>query len=102
MKWALAQSYEVTLAEDRASAVEAFERVHPHVVLLDLGLPPSPGDPTQGLATLADLRASDALVKVVIISGQSEKENALRAVGEGAYDFLSKPVVIDELTLILK
>ncbi len=102
MKWALAQLYDVTLAEDRPSAVEAFGRVHPMVVLLDLGLPPAPGDPTEGLATLAELRALDAQVKVVIVSGQSEKANALRAVGEGAFDFLSKPVVIDELTHILK
>jgi two-component system NtrC family response regulator len=102
MKWALAQHYEVTLAEDRSSALEAFTRHRPMVVLLDLGLPPSPANPTEGLAILAELRAADPQVKVVIVSGQSEKENALRAVGEGAYDFLSKPVVIEELTLILK
>src|SRR5689334_181396 len=88
MKWALAQSYDVTLAEDRPSAVEAFSRIRPMVVLLDLGLPPAPGEPTEGLATLAELRALDPQVKVVIVSGQSEKQNALRAVGEGAYDFL--------------
>jgi two-component system NtrC family response regulator len=102
MKWALAQTYDVTLAEDRSSAIEAFTRVRPMVVLLDLGLPPAPGSPTEGLATLAELRAIDPLVKVVIVSGQSEKQNALRAVGEGAYDFLSKPAVIEELALILK
>jgi two-component system NtrC family response regulator len=102
MKWALAQSYDVTLAEDRASAVEAFRRIHPMVVLLDLGLPPSPGDPTEGLATLAEFQAIDSQVKVIIVSGQSERANALRAVGEGAYDFLAKPVVIEELIFILK
>ncbi len=102
MKWALAQSYEVTLAEDRATAVDAFTRLRPLVVLLDLGLPPAPGEPTEGLATLAELRALDPLVKIVIVSGQSEKQNALRAIGEGAYDFLPKPVVIDEVILILR
>jgi two-component system NtrC family response regulator len=102
MKWALAQSYDVTLAEDRSSAVEAFRRVQPMVVLLDLGLPPSPGDPKEGLAALADFQAIDSQVKVIIVSGQSERANALRAVGEGAYDFLSKPVVIEELIFILK
>jgi two-component system, NtrC family, response regulator len=102
MKWALAEEYAVTLAEDRASALEAFQRERPAVVLLDLGLPPSPGEPTEGLATLAELRALDRMVKVVIISGQSEKSKALRAIGEGAYDFLAKPVLIEELRLILK
>ena len=70
MKWALAQDYDVSLAEDRASAIEAFKRCRPMVVLLDLGLPPSPADPTEGLATLGELRAIDSLVKIVIISGQ--------------------------------
>src|SRR6185295_6190958 len=69
---------------------------------LDLGLPPSPGDPKEGLAALADFQAIDSQVKVIIVSGQSERANALRAVGEGAYDFLSKPVVIEELIFILK
>ena len=102
MKWALAQSYDVTLAEDRPSAVEAFRSIRPMVVLLDLGLPPSPGDPTEGLAALADFQAMDSHVKVIIVSGQSERANAMRAVGEGAYDFLSKPLVIEELIFLLK
>jgi two-component system NtrC family response regulator len=72
------------------------------VALLDLGLPPHPGSPDEGLATLSDLLALDRLAKVVIITGQGEKENALRAIGAGAYDFLSKPVEMDELKFLLK
>jgi two-component system NtrC family response regulator len=102
MKWALAQDYEVSLAEDRASALENFRAAQPAVVLLDLGLPPNPGNPEEGLAILSDLLALDRLVKVVIISGQGEKENALRAIGAGAYDFLSKPVEMDEVKFLLK
>ena len=95
MKWALAQDYEVLLAEDRASALEIFRASQPSVVLLDLGLPPNPSNPEEGLAVLSDLLALDRLVKVVIVSGQGEKENALRAIGNGAYDFLSKPVEME-------
>ncbi len=102
MKWALAKDYEVLQAGDRTSALENFRSHRPAVVLLDLGLPPHPGTPEEGLATLADLLAIDRLVKVVIISGQGEKEPALRAVGAGAYDFLGKPVQMDELKLLLK
>jgi two-component system NtrC family response regulator len=72
------------------------------VVLLDLGLPPHASTPDEGLATLSDLLALDGLAKVVIISGQGEKETALQAVGAGAYDFLGKPVEMDELKLLLK
>jgi len=102
MKWALAKDYEVSLAEDRPGALEIFRAAPPSVVLLDLGLPPHPGSPEEGLAVLSDLLALDRLVKVVIISGQGEKENALRAIGAGAYDFLSKPVEMEEVKFLLK
>ena len=102
MRWALAQDYEILLAQDRPSALEQFRAARPAVVLLDLGLPPNPGNPEEGLATLSELIAADSATKVVIISGQGEKENALRAIGNGAYDFLGKPVEIEELKLLLK
>lgn len=102
MKWALANDYEVTLAEDRGTALDSFRAVQPMVVLLDLGLPPRPADPTEGLETLAEILSIDRLAKVVIITGQSEKENALKAIGTGAYDLLCKPVDMDDLKLLLK
>jgi two-component system NtrC family response regulator len=102
MKWALAKDYEVSLAEDRPTAIEAFRTTQPPVILLDLGLPPHPSNPEEGLNTLSELLTLDRLVKVVIISGQGEKENALRAIGAGAYDFLSKPVDMEELKFLLK
>jgi two-component system NtrC family response regulator len=102
MKWALASDYEVALAEDRAKAVAAFASIHPSVTLLDLGLPPRPNDPDEGMATLTSLLALNSLAKVIIVSGQGDKQNALRAVGAGAYDFLCKPVDMDELKLVLQ
>jgi two-component system NtrC family response regulator len=102
MKWALAKDYDVIQAEDRLSAIEAFRTAHPSVVLLDLGLPPHPGNPEEGLVTLSDLLAIDRAAKIIIITGQGEKEIALRAVGAGAYDFLTKPVEMDEVKFLLK
>ena len=102
MKWALAKDYDISQGEDRASALEQFRASQPAVVLLDLGLPPHPNSPEEGLAVLSDLLTQDQLVKVVIISGQGEKENALRAIGAGAYDFLSKPFEMEDLKFLLK
>ena len=92
MRWALASDYTVSLAGDRAVAVEQFRTGRPQVVLLDLGLPPNPGTPEEGLATLSEILTIDRSTKVVIVSGQGEKGPALRAIGTGAYDFLGKPV----------
>lgn len=102
MKWALSQDYEVFVAEDRPGALAAFRQNRPPVVLLDLGLPPHPGAPDEGLAALAELLLQDRSAKIIIITGQSEKENAIRAIGEGAYDLLCKPIQMEELKVILK
>jgi two-component system NtrC family response regulator len=102
MKWALSNEYEVIAAENRAAAMEAFNKNKPVVTLLDLGLPPRPNEAEEGLAVLADLLAIDEMAKIIIISGQGEKKNALQAVGAGAYDFLGKPIDPDELKLLLR
>jgi two-component system NtrC family response regulator len=102
MKWALAGDYEVLMAGDRAAAVAAFTAERPTATLLDLGLPPCPNAPDEGLAALSALLAIDPLAKVIIVSGQGDRQNALRAVGAGAYDFLCKPVDMDELRLVLQ
>jgi two-component system NtrC family response regulator len=102
MKWALSQEYDICFAEDRRGALEAFETSAPAVTLLDLGLPPRPNECDEGMAALSDMLAIDGTAKIIIISGQSEKQNAIQAVGAGAYDFLCKPVDVEDLKLLLR
>jgi two-component system NtrC family response regulator len=102
MKWALGDDYDPLTAGDRAGALAAFAAHRPAVTLLDLGLPPRPNKPDEGLAVLSAFIGLDPLAKVIIVSGQGDKQNALRAVGAGAYDFLCKPVDMDELRLLLQ
>jgi two-component system, NtrC family, response regulator len=101
-KWALSQDYDVCLAEDRRGAIEAFEANSPSVTLLDLGLPPRPNECDEGMTALSDILAIDSTAKIIIVSGQSEKRNAIQAVGAGAYDFLCKPVEMEELKILLR
>jgi two-component system NtrC family response regulator len=101
MKWALSAEYEVSLAEDRPSALEILKRERPPAVALDLGLPPSPGDATEGFLALGEMLQVDPLLKVLIITGQDEQEHALNAIGQGAYDFFCKPVDVDALKVVL-
>jgi two-component system NtrC family response regulator len=102
MKWALADGYEVALAADRPEAIKLAKEQSYQVVLLDLGLPPSPGDTTEGFLALGEILGHDPMTKVIVITGQGERENAIRAIDEGAYDFLCKPIVAEELKIILK
>jgi two-component system, NtrC family, response regulator len=102
MKWGLAQEYEIILAGDRATALQLFSEHQPLVTLLDLGLPPRPAESVEGLAALSEMLGRNNLAKIIIISGQGEKDNALRAIGAGAYDFLPKPIDLEVLKLLLR
>ncbi len=102
MKWAFASDYEVFLAEDRASALEVVRRERPVVVTLDLGLPPRPREVEEGFLALAEIVSTDRFAKVIVVTGRGEKPQALRAIGQGAYDFFCKPIEIDELKVMLR
>src|SRR5215467_6294566 len=101
MMWALNASYDVLLAEDRPSAIQMVKDHKPTAVTLDLGLPPSSGDTREGFLALADMLQIDRLLKVIVATGQDEKQNGIEAIGQGAYDFFCKPVRIDELKVVL-
>ncbi len=101
MKWALTHDYEVYVAEERQRALEVFKAEHPAVITLDLGLPPHPREVEEGFHALGDILQEDASAKVIVITGRDEREHALRAIGQGAYDFLRKPVQLDELEVII-
>jgi len=102
MKWALADGYEVHLAEDRPSGLAAVGREKPSLVLLDLGLPPHPRGAEEGLQCLKELLRTDPGTKVVVVTGNQEKGNALKAIELGAFDYFLKPADIEELKVVLK
>ena len=102
LKWALAQDYDVLLAQDRKSALDVLRDSTPLTVILDLGLPPHPASVEEGFSTLQEILSTAPSTKVIIVTGRGEKPHALKAIGEGAYDFLSKPVELEELKIILR
>jgi len=101
MKWALANDYSVLMAEDRPSAMEIVRKESPEVITLDLGLPPHPAEASEGFAALSNILETTRS-KVIVITGRAEKEYALKAISLGAYDYFSKPIVIDELKIVLQ
>ena len=101
LRWAY-DDYQVIVAGDRASAIDALRAEEPDVVTLDLGLPPEPDGTAEGFATLDAILALKPDTKVIVASGHGARESALRAIAGGAYDFYAKPVDIDELGLIVR
>jgi two-component system, NtrC family, response regulator len=100
LRWAY-EDYEVIVASDRATALDALRAEEPAVVTLDLGLPPDPDGVTEGFATLEAILALKPDTKIIVASGHGARESAMRAISSGAYDFYHKPVDIDELGMIV-
>lgn len=101
LRWAF-HGYDVTIAGDRKAAITALRRHQPGVVLLDLGLPPDPGGVTEGLATLSDILSLAPETKVIVVTGDNDRGNAVKAIAGGAYDFHQKPADPEMLTLLVQ
>jgi len=102
MKWGLSNDYAVHLAGDGAQALALFKKEAPPLVALDLGLPPFPRQEIEGLRVLKEILDEAPKTKVIIISGNIERANAIKAITHGAYDFFSKPVDLEELQIIFR
>jgi two-component system NtrC family response regulator len=101
LRWAFAD-FEVVTAEDRKGAIAKLRRHKPQVVTLDLGLPPDPGSATEGLATLQEILSLVPDTKVIVVTGNDDRENAVRAIGLGAWLFFQKPVDAELLGVIVE
>jgi len=101
MTWAFEQ-YDPVPASDRESAFAQIRRHRPAVITMDLGLPPRPDDPSEGFRLLEEILAAAPDTKVIVLTGQNEHANALKAIGLGAYDFYAKPFQPELLTLMIE
>ena len=101
MSWAF-DRYGPVSAGEREEALVQVRRHQPAVVTMDLGLPPHPDDPSEGLQLLQDILAAAPDTKVIVLTGQNEHANALKAIGLGAYDFYSKPFEPELLALMIE
>ena len=97
MQWAFDQ-YETIVATDRESAITQLRRYEPAVVTMDLGLPPTPDDATEGLRLLEEIHALAPDTKVIVLTGQNDRANAVKTIALGAHDFCTKPFEPEILT----
>jgi two-component system NtrC family response regulator len=101
MRWSF-EGFEVALAADRESALAEVRRFEPAVVTLDLGLPPDPGGVSEGFLTLREILVHAPVTKVIVVTGHNDRENAVKAVGLGAYDFYEKPLDPEILNFVVE
>ncbi len=101
IKWSLDRFDSVT-AHDRESALLQLRKSTPAVVTMDLGLPPDADSVSEGFRLLEQIMALDPDIKVIVLTGQNDQANALRAVAMGAYDFFAKPFEPELLNLTVE
>jgi two-component system NtrC family response regulator len=101
LRWSL-DAYEVVVAGDREAALAQIRRHEPAVCTMDLGLPPDPDGSTEGLATLQQILALAPDTRVIVLTGNQDHANAVKAIGMGAYDFHQKPVDPEVLNLVIQ
>ncbi|MBL4866821.1 MAG: PEP-CTERM-box response regulator transcription factor [Pseudomonadales bacterium] len=102
LKWCFDDTIEVVTAENKKTALAHVRRIEPQVITLDLGLPPDPGGSTVGFDILQEATTLAPNTKIIIITGREEKENAVKAIGMGAYDFYQKPIEGDLLRFVVE
>jgi two-component system NtrC family response regulator len=101
LKWSL-DEYDVQVAGDREAALAMVRRHEPAVITMDLGLPPDPDGASEGFATLQAILSMTPDAKVIVLTGNQDRANAVKAIGLGAYDFHHKPFDPEMLGLVIK
>jgi two-component system NtrC family response regulator len=101
LRWSF-DAYEVLVAGDRESALAQVRRHQPAVVTMDLGLPPDPDGASEGLATLKQVLALAPDTKLIVLTGNQDHANAVKAIAMGAYDFHQKPFDPEMLGLVVE
>jgi two-component system, NtrC family, response regulator len=101
LRWGLDGEYEVLTASTMEEARRALREERPGIVTLDVTLgPPSAGP--EGLDLLDEIVERHPSTKVIMVTGNDRRENAITALQRGAIDWYAKPIELEELRVILK
>lgn len=101
LKWHF-DSYSVVIANNREEALTLVRLHQPAVILQDLGLPPDDEGVEEGFRCISEISALLPSSKIIVMTGNADHDNAVKAVAMGAYDYYQKPVKAETLDLILE
>ncbi len=102
LRWGLAEEYRVVTAGSAEEARAALNKESPALVTLDVALNTSGGPREEGLVLLEEIVDRFPFTKVVMVTGNDSRENALLAIQRGAVDWYAKPIQLEELRVVLK
>jgi len=91
------EGYDVVTAPTGTEGLNRFVKHSPEVVILDIRLPD-----IDGFTVLEDLREENENVKVIMITAHHDMDSTIRAMKEGAFDYIHKPINVDELDIAIK
>jgi two-component system NtrC family response regulator len=100
LRWHFDQ-FETIFAENRQDAIAALRLHEAAVIIQDLGLPPDEDGVDEGFKCIQDILRISPSSKIIVMTGKTDHEHAIRAVAMGAYDFYQKPVDPTTLDLIV-
>ena len=101
MRWALEPDYDVFTISDEGEAMSTFEKEKPAVVTLDLSLNPHNPADLGGMRLLEQIISQEPSTRALVVTGNDDEKNALRAVRLGAFDYYAKPIRLEELKVII-
>ena len=102
MRWALEPDYEVLTTSNEGEALALFETERPPVITLDLSLNPQNPADLGGMRLLEQMLSQYPEARVIVVTGNDDEANALRAVRLGAFDYYSKPIRLEEIKVMIQ
>jgi len=99
--WAFKDCYRLTQAANRTQMHDVLQENSIDLVLLDLHLPPRQSTPEEGIKALKEIKSVNPGIKVIVITGDNEEETSLRAIDNGACDYFRKPLILEDMKVIL-
>ena len=102
MRWALESDYQVFTSSVEGEATNIFENEKPPVVTLDLSLNPHNLADLGGMRLLEQILSEEPTTRAIVVTGNDDDQNALRAVRLVAFDYYAKPVRLQELKVMIK
>jgi DNA-binding NtrC family response regulator len=102
MRWVLDADYEILTATNESDALNVFGTEHPSVAIVDLSLNRANPLDLGGLRLIEKFLEQEPATRIIVVTGNDDDSNALRAVRLGAYDYYSKPIRLTDLKVMIQ